>query len=140
MHEGAQTNEIDMLQRVYSEVLDMKGTIDKMSTKMESVDKKIESMQTENKQWSDKLVNVEAELNGVKDSIEMAHRLIDDGKSEREEMRREMKNESTERTRAMSNNASVLKNHGTELKSVKDEMKTLHVKMLQIAKEQSDLK
>ena len=40
----------------------------------------------------------------------------------------------------MSNNASVLKNHGTELKSVKDEMKTLHVKMLQIAKEQSDLK
>ena len=76
----------------------MKGTIDKMSTKMESVDKKIESMQTENKQWSDKLVNVEAELNGVKDSIEMAHWLINDCKSEREEMRREMKNESTERT------------------------------------------
>ena len=68
------------------------------------VDTKLEVLKQENKQFLFKLTAVEQEVGEVKDSVELAHKLIGDGKAELTNLKTQMHEEMNDRAKEMSNN------------------------------------
>ena len=122
----------EVTKRILAEMLELKSM-------MTNMDSNMSVMKNENKAWIDKLTGIEGDLNEVKASVEMAHSLIGDESSARVEAVKTLNNSIADRAREINNHAGVLKNHAADIKTVKENQKSLEMKISHMNNEQERL-
>ena len=110
----------DLMKRMLKEIIGLHSVV-------EGVDKKVEMIQEEHKTWRDRLNAVEGDLGEVKQSLEMAHNLVNDEKAERIKDVVDLRSDIAEHSKEIGTNVQLLKTQATEVKSIKstvNEMKS----------------
>ena len=105
-----------------------------------NINNNMQEMKQENKAWIAKLTTVEKDLGDVKDSLEMAHNMIQDEKNARNNVVKELKEEMKEHAQEIRNNTSLIKTNTTDLQSVKETVKKLGSKVAQLSDDHQKLK
>ena len=119
----------EMMQKVLNEVMGLKSTMDNevvgLRAKVENVSETMNVMQHDNAAWKQKLTALTSDVVDLKDSVEMAHNLINDEKNQRSYDIAAIKSEFTERTREQTQNLQLIKNQSSQIKNVTDGLKTI---------------
>ena len=123
-----------------NEMKGIKSSITDVNTNVVNLDGKVNMLQDESKQWWSKMLQVEKDVSDMKDSLEMAHNLINAEKSAREGLTKEVRQLLDEKSRELSNSVSVIKGHGTEIKGIQSDVKTFQTRIKKIEDEHNELK
>ena len=108
------------------ELIGIKTMISDVNTKVTTIDSKFENIQEENKEWKERMVNLESDMNEVKRSVEMAHNLIADETQNRKAEVKELRTELNQKASKAMHNLQLLKTQAGELKTIKESMKGLN--------------
>ena len=119
--------------QLFTELLEMKSMIGNVSLAMTQ-------MQMDNKVWIAKIATVEKDLSEVKDSVEMAHSLIDDETKARKEDIKQIRNSITDRVKEITDHSTLIKNQASDHKATKDIVKQMDGKMSSLDKDVQWLK
>ena len=130
----------NLMERMYSEIIGIKTMVESVETKLKTVDDKVETIKEENKLWISRLTSVEKEVNEVKDSVEMAHNLINDETKNRIKDVSDIKGDLVDKTWEMSNTAKLIRNNSNEIKGLKDGVKQIDDKMSTLTRDQENKK
>ena len=117
-----------------------KTLIERMHEEVMGIKTVVADIQAKNKEWKEKLKNLQSEINEVKDSVNMAHNMINDETKERTKMQKEFRIEMTDWTKEITNNVQRIKSHSGELKSCKETISKLQDKVERLGSEQERLK
>ena len=100
----------------------------------------IRAIQAENVTWKQKLGLLKSDVEGLKDSVELAHQLIGDEKTERLKNENEIRAALKDRTVEMGDNVEIIKTQVAEMRNVKESVTALQTRVSLIDKNQQDMK
>ena len=100
-----------------------------LKPKTKKLTESVNEIQCENKEWRQKMESLEKEVSEVKESVNLAHDMINDETKNRKESEKTIKSELQDRAREISNNVQFIKSHSSELRSLKDDMNNAKQKM-----------
>ena len=104
-----------LMERMYNELIGMKDMMGALTTKVESI-------QEETKDWKIQLTELNRDITDVKESINMAHNMIEDEK-ERVRNEKSVQDSLAEHKKEISSNVRLLKSHGKDINILKDDLK-----------------
>ena len=98
----------DMMRRVLCELVDIKQCM--------------AAIQSENAEWKSRMTTFETEIKDVKESVELAHNLVNDERKNRKQSEKNFKEEMVQRKKEIAGNTDLLKQYGIEKKGLQSDI------------------
>ena len=121
-----------MMQKVLTEVMGLRSTMDNINTK-------VDTLQTEQAEWKKQFHLMTTEMSEVKESVEMAHNLINDETKNRQTAVSAIKEDLKERAKESAQNLTLLKMNLMQVKYVSDGLTSLRMKVDLLEEKQKDI-
>ena len=127
-----EVNATEMMKMMYREVMGIKNT-------MNSVNEKIEQMQMENSAWRTRFETLEKNCDELKDSVELAHNLIQDDRKTNQCAIREVKETMKEQFKGFSSHTNVVNSQSGQIKTLEDTVRNVSVRLDVAIEEQGQI-
>ena len=137
--EKSDSTPVELVHLLLHEMAGLKSSMDEVKTVVSSIEEvktTVNMIQEETREWNKKYEWLEGNLSAVKDLVEMAHNLINDEVQDWKNALDALHSAITEQGQEMSNNLQIVKGHSSEIKSLKDSMKTMHGQIDKVAEDQ----
>ena len=132
-------NSDEVMHKLLTQMTHIKSSIEEVKVAVsarDEVKETVKNIQEETKAWKERQVQLEKDVSGLKELVEMAHNLIGDEAQEWKQDIANLKTAISEKSVELSNGLQVVKRHDTDIKMLNDTVRVMHGQLDKVCEEQ----